>query len=179
MGSLKSRVPAGQLFTEQFSWAVPETYGSQRRPRRLQWALLAVPVASGLAVGLVGVTSAPIAALLTATSILTGLTFTMALRMWERSIDARRDPFVATDGPRLELLDTMRTHLVFTVVIGVVATGWLALFALFSETPPPAWLASWGNRVGIVVAAGLVTYQIALVGGALLQFYRASFDLRH
>ncbi len=113
----------------------------------------------------------PVAAMLTATSILTGLTFTMALRFWEKSIDARRDPNIASDGARLDLLDRMRAHLVWTVLIGVISTFVLALVAIFAspaDVPVPIFAS----------ATFLVVYQISLVGGALIEFYRASYDLR-
>jgi hypothetical protein len=109
--------------------------------------------------------------LLTATSILTGLTFTLALRFWERSVDARRDPLQARDGKRLTLLDRMKSHLVWTVIIGVLSTLILTLSALFVD---PACVPT---SVGVVTSFAVV-YQISLVAGALLEFYRASYDLR-
>ena len=109
-------------------------------------------------------------ALLTATSILTGLIFTMALRFWERSIDARVDPVLAVNGNMLRLLDNLRTHLVWTVFIGVLSTAWLASLAIFVVQAAPLWASA--------VATALFIYQVTLVAGSLLQFYEASYSLR-
>jgi hypothetical protein len=111
-----------------------------------------------------------VAGLLTATSILTGLTFTMALRFWERSIDARSDPDALADGYRLQVLDKMRTHLIWTVMVGVVATAFLALCLIFAVGPLNPQLS--------FIAAFLVTYQVLLVGGALFRFSELAYYLR-
>ena len=111
-----------------------------------------------------------VAGLLTATSILTGLTYTMALRFWERSIDARSDPIYLADGQRLYVIDKMRAHLVWTVLVGVVATGYLGLAVIFVSGAAPVWSSA--------VMTFLVLYQVILVGGALLRFYELSYLLR-
>lgn len=113
----------------------------------------------------------PVGPLLTATSILTGLTFTLALRFWERSVDARKDPFMATDGARLNLVDRMRTYLLTTVLVGVLSTLVLALVAILGDPK------STPRGVSVMVT-GLFIYQIVLVGASLIEFYRASYDLR-
>lgn len=165
-----------QLLRDQFS-SLDQPSGGLRRPRWLQISLTLPGLLMGLGLLVGGVDSIAVPALLTATSILTGLTFTMALKFWERSIDARSDPFLATDGPRLTLLDNMRTHLVWTVLVGVASTMWLVVMALLGEVAPPSWF-ELAPYVGCAGAGALVIYQVTLVGGALVQFYEASYSLR-
>lgn len=141
---------------------------------RWNWAqglYLGVALLAAAGVYVAAQPSLPVGPLLTATSILTGMTFTMALRFWDRSIEARRDPSYATNAARLNLVDRMKAHLIWTVVVGVSSTFVLALVALIVDTDatPPATAA---------VVGGLVIYEISLVAGALLEFYRASYDLR-
>jgi hypothetical protein len=168
--------PAHQLLVDQFT-EQPAGRG-HRKFRRAQALLLLPALIVALLVVALHVEVSAVAPLLTATSIMTGLTFTMALRFWERSVDARRDPFLATDGERLALLDDMRTHLVWTVLVGVISTAWLALMVLFADTAPPKWL-SVGPTLGAVGASALVIYLVTLVGGVLVQFYTAGYALRH
>lgn len=109
-------------------------------------------------------------AVLSATSILTGFTFAMALHMWKSSLDARRDDRYAFDPLALETLDGMRTRLIWTVGVGVTSSAWFAGMWLFSIAVPARW----------ALAAGvfLFAYQVTLVVGALANFYKASLTLR-
>ena len=138
--------------------------------RWLQLILGCPAIVVAAAAVVVGKDTLAVGPLLTATSILTGLTFTMALRFWERSIDARRDPFMATDALRLNIVDRLRAHLIWTVFAGVMSTGVLLLVTIFALARIPTGV--------VALAAGLATYQVCLVGGGLIEFYRASYDLR-
>jgi len=116
-------------------------------------------------------TTSAAAGLLTATSILTGLTFTMALRFWERSLDARSNVELIFDEERKEVLDSMRTALLWTVLSGVVSTAWLAGMLLVMGIGPAAiWATS--------LAAGLVFYQLLNVVRSIFSLYGASYTLR-
>lgn len=127
--------------------------------------------AVGVVVWLLGVETNANGALLTATSIMTGLVFTMTMRFWERSIDARSDPDLLFDAPRRTTIDTMRTMLLWTVFAGVLSTAWFVGIALFFGTEKtPAWPTG--------VSAALVTYQLFYVVRALLALYSASYTLR-
>jgi hypothetical protein len=125
----------------------------------------------GIIVGQLGVRTNAIGALLTATSIMTGLTFTMALRFWERSIDARSNPDLIFDTERKAVLDTMRTLLLWTVLAGILSTTWLSGLAIFVGTG-----AAEPYATGI--AAGLIAYQLIYVLRSLLSLYWASYTLR-
>lgn len=125
----------------------------------------------GVAVWLSCLTTDANGALLAATSIMTGLVFTMAMRFWERSLDARADPDLLFDAPRRNVLDTMRTTLLWTVFAGITSTAWFAALALvYGTATSPAWVTG--------ISAGLVTYQLFYVVRALLALYSASYTLR-
>ena len=148
----------------------------QARPDRkvklgLFVALAAASVVVGLTVGIAGIRTNGIAGLLTATSIMTGLVFTMAMRFWERSLDARSDPDMIFDHKRRNTTDDMRTLLLWTVFAGMVSTAWLGALAIVVGTQhADAWATG--------VAAGLVTYQLLYVGRSLVSLYSASYTLR-
>lgn len=171
-----SLMPPSQLLRDQFT-VTERTPAVVRRPRWLQIWLAVPAVTLGVLVGVLQVRHTTTGPLFLVTGILLGLTTNLALRFWERSVDARKDPVLAMDGQRLALLDRMRTHLVWTVVVGATSTIWLLVMAVLAETPPPSWL-SFAPNVGVVGASSLVMYQITLVAGALLEFYEASYSLR-
>lgn len=128
-------------------------------------------VMAGVIIWLLGIETTALGALLTATSIMTGLTFTMAMRFWERSIDARSDPDVVFNTERLNTLDSMRTTLLWTVLAGLISTAWLAGAALvIGSNFSAAWVSG--------VSAAFVTYQLSYVLRSLLALYAASYTLR-
>lgn len=143
----------------------------QRRVKKLEfvWLLPAVLV-SGFTFGR-GIELQNAALMLTATSILTGLTFSMSTTFWGKAIDARHDPKRALDPLVLDVLDRNLNHLLWTVGVGVLATGVLAVTALFSGVGgvPPLVTA---------VVALLVVYLVTLVGVALQRFAEAALLLR-
>lgn len=149
------------------------TPGSSRRSLSiwLEVGIFGAAVVVGVVVWLLGIETTGAPALLTATSIMTGLTFTMAMRFWERSLDARSNPDLIFDKERKEVLDSMRTVLLWTVLAGVVSTGWLAAVAINVGSQPLA-AASTG------ISAGLVAYQMLYVLRSLLSLYWASYTLR-
>jgi phosphoglycerol transferase MdoB-like AlkP superfamily enzyme len=110
--------------------------------------------------------------LLAATSILTGLTFSMTTTFWSKSIDARSDPTKALNAQVLTILDENLTHLQWTVLVGVVSTATLALTSLLAD--PVTGAATWATTL----CGGLVIYLITLVGVALHRFSEAAVILR-
>jgi hypothetical protein len=166
MAKLGSRL----LTRDQFVALVTSNSGTTYRPVLSEILFAALATVPTIVVLVRDVRVAAAAGLLTATAILTGLTFTMAMRFWERSIDARSDPDYIADGRRLYILDKMRAHLVWTVLTGVTATGYLALSLVFSAAASPVWSSA--------IMTFLVCYQVLLVGGALLRFYEMSYLLR-
>jgi hypothetical protein len=150
-----------------------EPGGEDRLPGQAALAALSVLVAL-VAAGLVihfHVRSTGLGALLTATSIMTGLSFSMALRFWEKSIDARSDPNIIFDDERRNVLDTMRTLLLWTVLSGVVSSAWLAGVVLVAGSDPAT---TWASAVG----AGAVSYQLTYVLRSLVALYSAAYTLR-
>lgn len=114
--------------------------------------------------------------LLTVTSILTGFTFAMANTFWAKSIEARRDPRWAVDHQALDSIDTTRTHMMWTVAVGVATVAILTIFTLFGAVVVPGHLGlvlQAISRIGEAAAGGLVMYLICLVGVALYLFNRA------
>lgn len=151
-----------------------EDHPRRRRPA-LRWpsiAYLVLPLAAGVGGYVFGLATSAGGTILAALAILTGITFAMAVSFWDRSIDARHDPFSATNAERLTVIDHMKSHLIYTVFVGVVATGALLVVALFVEPTmelPPLLDGA---------LAFLSVYEVVLVGAALIEFYRASYELR-
>lgn len=140
------------------------------RVGQLAWILPGL-VTAGFVVGReVRITNA--AFLLAATSILAGMTFTMTVTFWNKSLDARRDPSRALQGDILKSIDGNLQHLVWTVLVGVASTAFYALVALFAD--PAAGAPVWASAV----CAGLLIYLITLVGLALHRFAEAALTLR-
>lgn len=150
---------------------------TRRSPRWSQLLLLLPGALTGLAAGWVQPPMTQVApGLLTATSILTGFTFAMATTFWNKSIDARRDPRWATSTDVLDLLDNARTHLTWTVFVGVISVAVLALFSLFGHSEVQGWLVTIMavvTRAGSGLAGFLVVYLITLVAAALKTFNEA------
>lgn len=157
-----------QVVVDQFSDRRDQDHG-----RKARWPQVAMLLPAAVIAGIAWLVQARIgnvAPLLTATSILTGFTFTMAVKFWDRSISARSNPAEALDGKLIKSLDHARTHLIWTVAVGVAATAVLALVAIFVHWSAPLWVTP--------IVAFLVMYQLTLVIGALVQFYEASYTLR-
>jgi hypothetical protein len=135
--------------------------------------LLGSSIVAGGVAWRVGVQLTDVGPLLTATSIFTGLVFGLALSFWGRSMDADRDPaYLADGGARLPMLAEMTAYLVWTVVVGVVGTGYLAALLAFrgDAAPTPTALSA--------VAVAIVAYQLLLVLGAVARLYVMSYTLR-
>jgi len=115
------------------------------------------------------VSTIAVGAVLTATSIITGLTFTMAMRFWERRIDISMAPQTAGYLERKALVDELGTHLIWTVLVGVASTAWSAFGALVSGPN----LAVWATAV----CAIFLSYQLLMVSEALLKLYTSSIEL--
>lgn len=177
---LKSQSPL-RIPIDQFTKELPN--GSDRilRPGQV-W--LAVP---GLVVGLTaGILHTSMSAIstpvLTVTSILTGFTFSMAVVFWNKSIEARRDPAWAVRNEALDLIDSTRTHLIYTVIIGVINVLIALITTILNATPSPAWMplsvASIGQEVAVGLTTGLSIYLVCLVAQGLRIFGTAFFVLR-
>jgi hypothetical protein len=150
------------------------TPGNESRRSPSLWieaGILSLSALVGVVVWLMGIETDAIGGLLTATSIMTGLTFTMAMRFWERSIDARSNPDLIFDEERKAVLDNMRTLLLWTVLAGMVSTTWLAGLAIFVGSGA---VSAWATGI----AAGLVAYLLLYVLRSLLELYWASYTLR-
>lgn len=144
---------------------------ARRRGIAAAFLCILFAVAAGVTVWLLAIETTALGALLTATSIMTGLTFTMAMRFWERSIDARSNPDLVFNTERLDTLDSMRTTLLWTVLAGLISTTWLAGAALsIGSNLSAAWVSG--------VSAALVAYQLAYVFRSLISLYAASYSLR-
>lgn len=140
--------------------------------RTIRWAeigLFGLALLVGTAIFLLDVSTIAVGAVLTATSIITGLTFTMAMRFWERKIDISSAPQTAGYLQRKELVDELGTHLIWTVLVGVVSTAWTAFGALVSGES----LAVWATAV----CATFLSYQLLMVAEALLKLYTSSIEL--
>ncbi|MCM0619824.1 hypothetical protein [Nocardioides bruguierae] len=105
--------------------------------RDFVWLLGPAGIVCGLVLAL-EVQLVAAAPLLTATSILTGLTFSMTTTLWSRNIDARRDPDIALHAEKLSMLDGMLNHLIEAVMAGMAATAALVVTIIFwgSDVPP-------------------------------------------
>ena len=137
----------------------------------LEASIVLVAATAGVVVWLLGIETRAAGVLLTATSIMTGLTFTMAMRFWERCLDARSNPDLIIDEERKQVLDSMRTILLWTVLAGILSTAWLAGLALvLGDRAAAAW--STG------LSAALVAYQLLYVLRSLISLYWSSYTLR-
>lgn len=113
-----------------------------------------------------------VTAILTLVSIVTGLCFSMAVTIWNKSIDARATPGLATDGYALTVLNDTRTHLVFTVMVGVLLAMTTVLFQTFSAADQ--MLARWGSAIII----GSTIYLMILVLQALGYFQKVFHTIK-
>jgi branched-subunit amino acid transport protein AzlD len=155
-----------EIFRGQFTKARPVSWKSLRWP---EIALFGASLLPGALMLLLNVSTIAVGAVLTATSIITGLTFTMAMRFWERRVDISSAKQTAGYLQRKALVDELGTHLIWTVLVGVVSTAWAAFGALVSGPN----LAPWATAV----CATLLTYQLLMVAEALLKLYTSSIEL--
>lgn len=156
-----------EIFRGQFTRTRSGAWGSRVRwPEIVLFMLAFIP--GGLILGL-NISTIAVGAVLTATSIITGLTFTMAMRFWERRIDITSAPQNAGYLQRKALIDELGTHLIWTVLVGVLSTAWAAFCALVSGQS----LAVWATAV----CATLLSYQLLMVAEGLLKLYTSSIEL--
>jgi hypothetical protein len=140
--------------------------------RSLRWVeflWIALAAAVGFVIFFLGVNTVAAGPVLTATSIITGLTFTMAMRFWERRIEVASAERTTGYTERRRLIERVGTQLIWTVLIGVLSTTWTAFAALVSGES----LASWATGI----SAGLLAYQLFLVAKSLLTLYNSSIEL--
>jgi hypothetical protein len=138
----------------------------------LRWAeigLFSLSLLAGAAIFFLNVSTIAVGAVLTATSIITGLTFTMAMKFWEKRIDISSAPQTAGYLQRKEIVDELGTHLIWTVLVGVMSTTWAAFGALVSGQS----LAVWATAI----CATLLAYQLLMVAESLLKLYTSSIEL--
>lgn len=155
-----------EIFRGQFTKSRPVTFGTIRWQ---ELGLFFLSLVSGGVMLALQISTIAVGAVLTATSIITGLTFTMAMRFWERRVDITTAPQTAGYLQRKALVDELGTHLIWTVLVGVASTAWSAFSALVSG----ASLAVWATAV----CATLLTYQLLMVAEALLKLYTSSIEL--
>lgn len=149
-----------------------EQFVRDKRPRygQLFWFVPGLITATAIVAQETRIMNA--AFLLAATSIMAGMTFTMTMTFWNKSLEARRDPAKALQADVLTTIDDNLNHLVWTVMVGVSATGLFALVAMFADPVK-------GAPVAIsAVCAGALLYLITLVGVALQRFAEAALTLR-
>lgn len=167
-----STMISGNLLRDQFRTRPSNSGAPGRSTFRPAAFLQFLPAAAG-ATAVVVVKAYPQggpSAVLTATSILTGFTFAMAMQMWKSSLDARRDERYAFDPIVLSTLDEMRTRLVWAVAVGVGSSVWLAGLWLFTVDQPARW--------ALAIGTFLFVYQVTLVVDALRTFHAAAITLR-
>ncbi|MBW3084882.1 hypothetical protein KEM60_01071 [Austwickia sp. TVS 96-490-7B] len=165
------RVPIDQFTTLQPN-------GHDRNVRWWQVAAIIPAFVAGAVLWFCNVSlGASLGSLLTATSILTGFTFSMAVVFWNKSIDARKDPKWSGQNYTLELIDETRTHLIYTVQVGVFAVTAIVSEMMFGSIRGTDWVI-WALGWLPVVAGALVIYMITLVMRALKLFNQASIYLR-
>lgn len=140
-----------------------------RRLKWLQMGLVLLSVAVGIFIFCLAVRTVSVGSILTATSIITGLTFTMAMRFWEKRIEITSAPQVAGFTERRAIIIDSGTHLIWTVLVGVSCTAWTAFAAMVSGDNISPWATA--------VCAGLLSYQLLLVALALLKLYTSSIEL--
>lgn len=155
-----------EIFRGQFTKSRPLHW---KYVRWLEVGLFAVALVPGFLLFFLGVKTIAIGAILTATSIITGLTFTMAMRFWERRIDISSAKQTTGFLERKSLIDEMGTHLIWTVLVGVASTAWAAFSAIVSGEYIEAWATA--------ICATLLTYQLVMVAEALLKLYTSSIEL--
>lgn len=156
-----------EIFWGQFTKSRPIT--SWRLIRWPEIGLFVLSLVPGGVLFWLQVSTIAVSAVLTATSIITGLTFTMAMKFWEKRIDITTAPQTAGYLQRKALVDELGTHLIWTVLVGVASTTWSAFGALVSGQS----LAVWATAV----CATLLSYQLLMVGEALLKLYTSSIEL--
>ena len=140
--------------------------------KNIRWGeigLFGLSLGIGAVLYFLNVSTIAVGAVLTATSIITGLTFTMAMRFWERRIEINSAPQTAGYLQRKELIELLGTHLIWTVFVGVLSTAWAAFAALVSGED----LAVWATAV----CATLLSYQLLMVAESLLKLYTSSIEL--
>lgn len=142
-----------------------------RRPRWLHIAAVSPALLVVYGVLQTGSELASGSALLSAISILTGFMFSMAMVFWSKSVDARRDPQWYNRPETLNFLDWMRSHLIFTTFVGVVAAILATLLEVFQD-------ALQGSVVMSSMVAGATTYLLTLVLISLKNFNTAFFILK-
>lgn len=157
------------LAQEQF---LRQSDAGRRRLRIAQIVYLLPAIVVVAVVVVVGTRMLNAGWLLTATSILTGLTFSMTTTFWGKSIDARRSPQWATNSQILETIDENKYHLMWTVLVGVLSTASLALTSVFAN--PTSGAPVWATAL----CAGLFIYLLTLVVGAIQRFAEAALILR-
>ena len=158
------------LLTEQFRPKDPDTQEHSRAGT--VWAIAALMPSVVLAAAVLkwGTFELfPFGSLLTSTSILTGITFSQAVVLWNRSIDIRKDVNYAFDGKLLTIVDQQRALLTWTTLVGVAATGLLVVITVLPGTQ---------GRWAFALVSAICLYQVILVGQGLLRFFRLSYLLR-
>lgn len=120
------------------------SYGSGRRSASDFMVDLGVPAAAVAVAWWFGARAQNLPAVLTAVSILTGLTFslfTLVFTLAARAVDAENN------GLRdllLDLSNQVRANVSYAVLVGIVLTAFLAALVMFTDTKQPAgFAATW------------------------------------
>lgn len=156
-----------EVFRGQFQKS--RTDKGWRNVRYLQYGLILTAVGFGFLTYCFDIATKNIGDLLTATSIITGLTFAMAMTFWERRVALGREPQSTGHEGRSKIIVSVSIHLIWTVMVGVVCTACLGYAALISDDEVCVLLTS--------ISAGLLSYQLMLVAEALVKLYNSSIEL--
>lgn len=156
-----------EVFRGQFQKS--RTGKGWRNVRYLQILIILIALGLGVLNYHFGISTKNFGDLLTATSIITGLTFAMAMTFWERRVALGREPQTTGYEERSKIIVSVSIHLIWTVMVGVVCTACLGYAALVSDTELGVPLTS--------ISASLLSYQLMLVAEALVKLYNSSIEL--
>ncbi|HEV7756016.1 MAG TPA: hypothetical protein VGO94_09170 [Mycobacteriales bacterium] len=94
---------------------------------------LVLPAATAAAPVLLGAPARHIPELLSATAIFTGLIFGVFVLMFDMTMRATDHSDPARRGPILQLASELRANISFAVLLGILLTGLLGGFVMFSD----------------------------------------------
>lgn len=137
--------------------------------RYFQVVLILISLGLGILTYCFNIATKNIGDLLTASSIITGLTFAMAMMFWERRVAHGMEAQTTGYEDRNQIIVSVSIHLIWTVMVGVICTACLAYAALVSDSEVWVILTS--------ISAALLSYQFMLVAEALVKLYNSAIEL--
>ncbi len=119
-----------------------KTLGDARKPPKLRVMATdlavqyALPVVFGVCVALWAPDQLVVGVLFSAVAIFTGLVFNLTFNVTDKAIDIRRDEVRNNDANLITLVDTLRSNLNYTSLVGITLTlglGGASMFATDGE----------------------------------------------